>query len=65
VLPEPDERLEYAPTRGRRHEGRDVLKDAFGRSAAQMLASDVRRDERQTQRARRRNAFDRGIDLER
>jgi ATP-dependent exoDNAse (exonuclease V) alpha subunit len=36
VAPE-DERLEYAPTRGRR---RDVLADAFGRSSAQTLASD-------------------------
>jgi len=36
LVPE-DERLEYAPTRGR---GRDVLADAFGRSAAQTLASD-------------------------
>jgi ATP-dependent exoDNAse (exonuclease V) alpha subunit len=36
VAPE-DERLEYAPTRGRR---RDVLADAFDRSDAQTLASD-------------------------
>jgi ATP-dependent exoDNAse (exonuclease V) alpha subunit len=36
VAPE-DERLEYAPTRGRR---RDVLADAFSRSDAQTLASD-------------------------
>jgi hypothetical protein len=36
AVPE-DERLEYAPTRGRRH---DVLADAFGRSDAQTLASD-------------------------
>jgi conjugative relaxase-like TrwC/TraI family protein len=36
VAPE-DERLEYAPTRGRR---RDVVADAFDRSDAQTLASD-------------------------
>jgi conjugative relaxase-like TrwC/TraI family protein len=48
VVPD-DERLEYAPTRGRR---RDVLADAFGRSDAQALATE-----------RERDLVDRGVDL--
>jgi hypothetical protein len=57
VVSEVDERLEYSPTRDHRREGRDVLTDAFGRSAAQTLASEVGRNDRRT------NRLDRGIDL--
>jgi ATP-dependent exoDNAse (exonuclease V) alpha subunit len=64
VVAEPDERLEYAPTQGRGR-GRNVLTDAFGRSAAQTLASEVGRDGVQRRRAQGRDLFDRGTDLER
>ena len=35
VAREPEERDEFAPSERRRRDGRDVLADAFGRSAAQ------------------------------
>jgi len=40
-----------------------VLTDAFGRSAAQTLASEVGRDGVQRRRAQGRDLFDSGIDL--
>jgi conjugative relaxase-like TrwC/TraI family protein len=53
VVPE-HERDEFAPSEHRRREGRDVLADAFARSDAQTLASEV---------GRRRDPFDRGVDF--
>ena len=53
VVPE-HERDEFAPSERRRREGRDVLADAFARSDAQTLASEV---------GRRRDPFDRGMDF--
>jgi ATP-dependent exoDNAse (exonuclease V) alpha subunit len=46
VAREPEERAEFAPSRRRRRDGRDVLADAFSRSSAQTLASEWSRDDR-------------------
>jgi conjugative relaxase-like TrwC/TraI family protein len=57
VVPE-HERDEFAPSERRRRDGRDVLADAFARSDAQVLASELERP-----CAPERDLADRGIDF--
>jgi ATP-dependent exoDNAse (exonuclease V) alpha subunit len=57
VMPE-HERDEFAPSKRRRRDGRDVLAAAFARADAQALASEVG-----PRRVRERDLFHRGVDF--